>query len=94
MGGIESKATVLENMIKNFKRDLWRLWDKDDAQLALHSLWNSSDPQWEYLATRGYHGLKFNKDSLCHSYGKTWTHSQFPYKDSWLGIAQDPATWA
>lgn len=41
------------------------------------------------LATRGYCGLKFNKDSLCHGYRKTWTPDQLPHIDSWLGIAQD-----
>lgn len=31
-----------------------------------------------------------HKGSLCYSYGKAWTPQQFPYIDSWLGIAQDP----
>ena len=46
-----------------------------------------------WLATRGNDGLKSHKGSLCYSYGKAQT-PQFPYIDSWLGIAQDPPKWA
>ena len=39
MGGSESKATVLENMIKNFKKRIqWRLQEENDTRPAPHPL--------------------------------------------------------
>lgn len=44
---------------------------------APHSLRGRMACNGSQLATRGYRGLKFNTDSLCHSYRKTWTPDQF-----------------
>lgn len=58
MGESWSKATVLENMIKNFKKGFDGTWqDKDDAQPALHSLpgWMACDGS--RLASRKHYEL-------------------------------------
>ena len=50
-------------------------------------------PYGSRMATREHHGLKNSGSSLDSSHRRARTPDQYPYIDSWLGLAQDPSTW-
>ena len=89
MGGTGSKATVLENMIKNFKKgfdgDYGRKMTPGRLRTLCEVKWPSMGVGWP---PEGMMDLNLIK-AVYASYGKAQT-PQFPYIDSWLGIAQDP----
>ena len=45
------------------------------------------------MVTRGHLELKISGSSLYSSHRRAGTPGQFPYIDSWLGLAQDPLPW-
>ncbi|KAB0346117.1 hypothetical protein FD755_024238 [Muntiacus reevesi] len=95
MGGSGSKATVLENMIKNFKKGFDGDYGKKMTPGRLRTLceveWPSMGVGWP---PEGTMDLNLIKAVYAIVTGKPGHPDQFPYIDSWLGIAQDPPKWA
>ena len=90
MGGSESKATVLENMIKNFKKRFDGDYGKKMTPGQLCTLceveWPSVGVGWPPEGTMDLNLIKAVYAILSEKPGHP---DQFPYIDSWLGIAQD-----
>ena len=95
MGGSGSKATVLENMIKNFKKGFDGDYGKKMTPSRLRTLcevkWPSMGVGWP---PEGTMDLNLIKAVYAIVTGKPGHPDQFPYIDSCLGIAQDPPKWA
>ena len=91
MGGTGSKATVLENMIKNFKKRVDGDYGRKMTPSRLRTLceveWPSVGVDWP---PEGTMDLNLIKAVYAIVTGKPRHPYQFPYIDSWLGIAQDP----
>ena len=91
MRGSGSKATVLENMIKNFKKRFYGDYERKMTPGRLHTLcevkWPSMGVGWP---PEGTMDLNLIKAVYAIVMGKPGHPDQFPYIDSWLGIAQDP----
>ena len=90
MGENESKATVLECMIKNFKKGFGRDYGVKMTPNFLHILceveWPSMGIGWP---PEGTMNLKIVEAVYTVVTGKPGYPDQFPYIDSWLGLAQD-----
>ena len=90
MGGSGSKATVLENMIKNFKKGFDRVYGTKMTPNRLCTLckveWPAMGVGWPPEGTMDLNLIK-TVDAIVT--GKPGHPNQFPYIDSWLGIAQD-----
>ena len=90
MGGSGSKATVLENMIKNFKKRFDGDYGKKMTPGQLCTLceveWPSVGVGWPPEGTMDLNLIKAVYAILSEKPGHP---DQFPYIDSWLGIAQD-----
>ena len=97
MGGNKSKtkATVLENMIKNFKKgfdgDYGRKMTPGQLRTLCEIEWPSVGVGWPLDGTMD---LNLIKAVYAIVMGKPGHPDQFLYIDSWLGIAQDPPKWA
>ena len=92
MGGSESEATVLEYMIKNFKMGLGGDYGVKMKPNHLHIL---CEVEWSPM---GVGWLPENTMNLkiveaVYTVGEPGHLDQYPYIDSWLGLAQDPPTW-
>ena len=91
MGGSGSKATVLENMIKNFKKGFDGDYGRKMMPGGLPTLceveWPSMGVGWP---PEGSMDLNLIKAVYAIVTGKPGRPDQFLYIDSWLGIAQDP----
>ena len=94
MGGSESKATVLECMIKNLKKRFGGDYGLKMKPNCLHILceverppmgvgWPSENPM----------NLKIVEAVYTVVTGEPGHLDQYPHIDSWLGLAQDPPTW-
>ena len=94
MGGSESKATVLECMIKNFKKGLGGDYGVKMKPNRLHILceveWPRMGVGWPPENTMN---LKVVEAVYTVIKGEPGHLDQYPYIDSWLGLAQDPPTW-
>ena len=92
MGGSGSKATVLENMIKNFKKgldgDCGRKMKPGWLRTLCEVEWPSVGVGWP---PEGTMDLNLINGIVT---GKPGHLNQFQHIDSWLGIAQDPPKWA
>ena len=95
MGGSGSKAIVLENMIKNFKKgfdgDYGRKMTPGWLLTLCEVEWPSVGVGWP---PEGTMDLNLIKAVYALVTGKPGHPNQFPYIDSWLEIAQDPPKWA
>ena len=91
MGGNESKATVLECMIKNLKKGFGGDCGVKMMPNPLHILceveWPSMGIGWPPEDTMN---LKIVEAVYTVVKGEPGYPDQFPYTDSWLGLAQDP----
>ena len=95
MGGSRSKATVLDNMIKNFKKgfngDHRRKMTPGRLHILFEVEWLSVGVGWP---PEGTMDLNLIKEIYAIATGRPRHPDQLPYIDSWLGIAQDPPKWA
>ena len=94
MGGSESKATVLECMIKHLKRGLGGDYEVKMTPNRLHILceveWPRVGVGWPPENTMN---LKIVEAVYTVVTGEPGHPDQYPYIDSWPGLAQDPPTW-
>ena len=94
MGGSESKATVLECMIKNLKKGFGGDYGVKMMPNRLHILceveWPSMGVGWPPENTMN---LQIVEAVYTVVTGEPGHGDQNPYIDSWLGLAQDPPTW-
>ena len=94
MGGNESKATVLECMIKNLKKGLGGDYGVKMKPNLLHILceveWCPMGVGWPPENTMN---LKIVEAVYTVVTGQPGHLDQYPYIDSWLGLAQDPPPW-
>ena len=94
MGGSESKATVLECMIKNLKKGFGGDCGVKMKPNRLHILceveWPPVGAGWPPEDTMN---LKIVEAVYTVVTGEPGHLDQYPYTDSWLGLAQDPPTW-
>ena len=91
MGASGSKATIFESMIKNFKKgfngDYGRKMMPGRIRTLCEVEWPSMGVGWPLEGTMD---LNLIKEVYAIVMGKPGHPDQFPYIDSWLGIAQDP----
>ena len=94
MGGSESKATVLECMIKNLKKGFGGDYGVKMKPNRLHILceveWPPVGVGWPPENTMN---LQIVEAVYTVGTGEPGHGDQNPYIDSWLGLAQDPPTW-
>jgi hypothetical protein len=94
MGGSESKATVLECMIKIFKKGLGGDYEMKMKPNCLHIL---CEVEWPPVGVGWPPGNTTNLKIVEAVYTVVTREpghpDQYPYIDSWLGLAQDPPTW-
>ena len=94
MGGSESKATVLESMIKNLKKGFGGDYGVKMKPNRLHILceveWPTMGVGWPPENTMN---LKIVEAVYTVVTGEPGHPDQYPYTDSWLGLAQDPPPW-
>ena len=94
MGGSESKAVLLECMIKNLKKGLGGDYGVKMKPNLLHILcevkWPSMGVGWPPEDTMN---LQIVEAVYTVVTGEPGHLDQYPYIDSWLGLAQDPPTW-
>ena len=94
MGRSESKATLLECMIKNLKKGFGGDYEVNIMPNHLHILcevkWSPMGVGWPPENTMN---LKMVEAVYTVVTGKPGHLDQYPYIDSWLGLAQDPSTW-
>ena len=94
MGGSESKATVSECMIKNLKKGLGGDYGVKMKPNRLHILceveWPPMGVGWPPEDTKN---LKIVEAVYAVVTGEPGHPDQYPYIDSWLGLAQDPPPW-
>ena len=94
MGESESKATVLECMIKNFKKGLGGDYQVKMKPNHLHIL---CEVEWPPMGVgwppENNMNLKIVEAVYTIVTGEPGHPDQNPYIDSWLGLAQDPPTW-
>ena len=94
MGGSESKATVLECMIKNLKKRLGGDYRVTIMPNCLHILceveWPPIGVGWSPEDTVN---LKIVEADCIVVTGEPGHPDQDPYVDSWLGLAQDLPPW-
>ena len=92
MGGSESKATVLECMMTNFKKGFGGDYGVKMKPNRLHILcevkWPSVGLGWPPENT-----MNLKIVEAVYTVGEPGHLDQYPYIDSWLGLAQDPPTW-
>ena len=90
MGGSGSKATVLENMIKNFEKGFDRVYRTKMIPNRLHTLCDVERPAMGVgWPPEGTMDLNLIKTVYAILTGKPGHPDQVPHIDSWLGIAQD-----
>ena len=94
MGRSESKATVLEGMIKNFKKGLGGDYGVRMKPNRLHILceveWPPMGVGWPPEDTMNLIRVEAVYTVVT---GEPGHLDQYPYIDSWLGLAQDPPPW-
>ena len=93
MGGSDSKATVLQCMVKNLKKGWRRLWVKmkpNHLHILCEAKWPPMGVGWPPENTMN---LKIVEAVYTVVTGEPGHPDQYPYIDSWLGLAQDPPTW-
>ena len=94
MGGSESKATVLECMIKILKKGFGGDYGVKMTPNHLHILceveWPPMGVGWPPKNTMN---LKIVEAGYTVVTGKPGHPDQYPFIDSWLGLAQDPPIW-
>ena len=94
MGGSESKATVLECTIKILKKGFGEDYGVKMMPNCLHIVcevkWSPVGVGWPPENTMN---LKIVKAAYTEVTGEPGHLNQYPYVDSWLGLAQDPPTW-
>ena len=94
MGGSESEATVLEYMIKNFKMGLGGDYGvkmkPNRLQILCEVEWPPMGVGWPPENTMN---LKIVEAVYTVVTGEPGHPDQYPYIDSWLGLAQDSPTW-
>ena len=87
MGGNESKATVLENMIKNFKKGFIGDYGRKMTPGQLHTL---CEVEWPSVGVgrppEGTMDLNVIKAVYAIVMGKLGHPNQFPYIDSWTSF--------
>ena len=92
MGGSESKATVLECMIKNLKKGCGGDYG---VKMKLNRLHILCEVEWPPMGVgrppENTMNLKL-VEAVC-TVGEPGHPNQYPYTDSWLGLAQDHPTW-
>ena len=90
MGGSGSKATVLENMIKNFEKGFDRVYRTKMTPNRLRTLCDVERPAMGVgWPPEGTMDLNLIRTVYAILTGKPGHPDQFPHIDSWLGIAQD-----
>ena len=87
MGGSESKATLLECMIKNLEKGLGGDYGVKMKPNRLHIL---CEVEWPPENTMD---LKIAEAVHTVITGEPGHLDQYPSIDSWLGLSQDPPTW-
>ena len=93
MGGSESKATVLECMIKNLKGfggDYGVKMKSNRLCILCEVIWSPMGVGWRPEDTKN---LKIVKAVYIVVTGEPGHPDQYPYIDSWLRLAQDAPTW-
>ena len=94
MGGSESKSALLECMIKNLKKGLGGDYGVKMKPNLLHILceveWCPMGVGWPPENTMN---LKIVEPVYTVVTGEPGHLNQYPYIDSWLGLAQDPPPW-
>ena len=94
MGGNQSKATVLECMIKNLKKEFGGDYGVNMTPNRLHILcevkWPPMGVGWPPENTMN---LKIVEAVYTVVTGEPGHLDQYPYIDSRLGLAQDPPAW-
>ena len=94
MGGSESKATVLESVIKNLKKGLGGDYG---VKMMPNRLRIFCEVEWPPVGVGWPPENTMNLEIAEAVYtvvtGEPGHLDQYPYTDSWLGLAQDPPTW-
>ena len=94
MGRSEAKATVLECMTENLKKgfggDYGVKMKPNRLQILYEGKWPSMGVGWPPENTMN---LKIVEAVYTVVTGEPGHLDQYPYIDSWLGLAQDPPTW-
>ena len=94
MGGSESKATVSECMIKNLKKGFGGGYGVKMNPNHLHIF---CEVEWPPMGVGWPPGNTMNLKIVEAVYivvtGEPGHLDQYPYIDSWLGLAQDPPPW-
>ena len=94
MRGSESKAIVLECMIKNSKKGLGGDYGVKMKPNHIHIL---CEVEWPPMGVgwppENAMNLKLVEVVYIVVTGEPGYLDQYPYIDSWLGLAQDPPTW-
>ena len=94
MGGSESKATALECMIENLKKGFGGDYGVKMKPNHLHIL---CEVEWPPVGVGWPPEDTMNLKTVAAVYtvvtGEPGHLDQYPYIDSWLGLAQDPPTW-
>ena len=94
MGGSESKATVLECMIKNFKKGLGGDYGVKRMRNCLRICYEVERPSVGVgRPQENTMNLKIVEAVYAVVTGEPGPLDQYPYTDSWLGLAQEPPTW-
>ena len=94
MGGRESKATVLECMIKKLKKGFGGDYGVKMMPNHLCILYEVKRPSVGVVwSPEGTMDLKIVEAVYSVVTGEPGHLDQYPYTDSWLGLAQDPPTW-
>ena len=94
MEGSESKATLLESVIKNLKKGFGGAYG---VRMTPNCLYILCEVQWPPLRvgwpSEDTMNLKILEAVYTVVTGEPGHRDQYPYIDSWLGSAQDPPTW-
>ena len=94
MEGSESKATLLESVIKNLKKGFGGAYG---VRMTPNRLYILCEVQWPPLRVgwppEDTMNLKILEAVYTVVTGEPGHRDQYPYIDSWLGSAQDPPTW-
>ena len=94
MRGSESKATVLECMIKNLKKgfggDYWLKMMPNSLHILSEIKWPPMGVGWPPEDTMNWKTVEAVYTVVTKEPGHL---DQYSYIDSWLGLAQDPLPW-
>ena len=92
MGESKSKATVLECRVKTLKKGFGGDYGVKMMPNRLHILCEVKWPLWE-VGWPPENTMKLKIVEAVYTVREPGHPDQYPYIDSWLGLAQDPPPW-